>query len=172
MHAGVVRTRHTGSVPHRTRAVRHPELDRAAAVLLAMLDRGLTLGRCGGAAAERTAAMVSAATGAGRGAPETADWVLVHGPAATAITQARRGTRRVPEAGATLVIATTGQLRPVSVSGPGLASPTTVQLPLDSIATHALAAANAAPPTGVDVFIATAECLIGLPRSVSIHEVG
>jgi alpha-D-ribose 1-methylphosphonate 5-triphosphate synthase subunit PhnH len=95
----------------------------------------------------------------------------VHGPAATALGQARRGTRRVPQAGATLVIATTGPVRPVSLSGPGLPSRTTALLPLDEIAVHGFTAANKASPAGVDVLIATPECLIGLPRSVSMHEV-
>lgn len=149
----------------------HLELDRAAAVLLALLDGGLALGVCGGDAARRIADTVTAATGADIGAVDTADWILVHGPAATAITQAPRGTRRVPEAGATLVIATAEEARPVSLAGPGLPQRTTAYLPLDAIALNAVAAANSAPPVGVDLLIVTPECLIGLPRSIAIREV-
>ncbi|MGK2853336.1 MAG: phosphonate C-P lyase system protein PhnH [Microbacteriaceae bacterium] len=148
-----------------------PELDRAAAILLALLDRGLSLGTCGGEQAHRVATAVSAVTGADIAALETADWVLVHGPAATAISRARRGTAEVPEAGATLVIATAEECRPVSLSGPGLPQQTTAYLPLDAMALHAFVAANAAEPAGVDVLIVTPECLVGLPRSVSIQGV-
>ncbi len=69
----------------------YAELDSAAAVLLAMLDHGLTLGVTGDDAANRVAAMVMGATGAGRGDVADADWVLVHGAAADAIARARRG---------------------------------------------------------------------------------
>ncbi|WP_395306834.1 phosphonate C-P lyase system protein PhnH [Mycobacterium sp. AMU20-3851] len=150
----------------------HPELARAGAVLLALLDRGLTLGAGGGEAALRLAGIVSESTGADPAGADIADWVLVHGPAATAITQARRGTRRTPETGATVVVATSAEARPITLSGPGLRQRTTVYLPLDALALHAFAAANAAQPTGVDVLIATPECLIGMPRSVTVHGVG
>lgn len=149
----------------------HPELDRAAAVLLALLDRGLALGSCGGDAAHRVAATVRAETGAGAADVDAADWVLVHGPAASAISHAPRGTRRTPQAGATLVIATAEEARPMSLSGPGLLHPATFFVPLDAVAVHALTAANSAQPAGVDVLLVTPECLIGLPRSVSIREV-
>ncbi|KWX68424.1 phosphonate C-P lyase system protein PhnH [Mycobacterium sp. NAZ190054] len=149
----------------------HAELDRAAAVLLALLDRGLGLGVSGGDAAHRVADTVRAQTGANAADLDTADWVLVHGPAATAITQARRGTRLTPETGATLVIATAGEARPLLLSGPGLPCPTKSFIPIDALALHALTAANANPPTGVDVLIVTPECLIGLPRSVTIQAV-
>lgn len=145
------------------------ELDRAAAVLLALLDRGLALGICGGDAAHRVAATVVAETGAEAVDIDVADWVLVHGAAATAISRAQRGTRRTPETGATVVIATAEEARPMTLSGPGLQEPTTAFVPLDAVATHALTAANSTPPNGVDVLIVTPDCLIGLPRSVSIH---
>lgn len=149
----------------------HAELDRAAAVLLALLDRGLGLGTYGGDAVHRVADTVCARTGADAAEVEAADWVLVHGPAATPVSQARRGTRRTPETGATVVIATAGEARPLLLSGPGLPEPTTAFVPLDALALHALSATNASPPAGVDLLIVTPECLIGLPRSVAIQAV-
>ncbi|WP_197373844.1 phosphonate C-P lyase system protein PhnH [Mycolicibacterium baixiangningiae] len=149
----------------------HPELDRAAAVLLALLDHGLGLGAAGGTAVHSMAAAVCALTRAESVDAGAADWLVVHGPAATAISQARRGTRGVPESGATLVIATADEARPLTLSGPGLPAPTTSFIPLDALALHALTAANSNPPAGVDVLIVTPECLIGLPRSVSIQAV-
>jgi alpha-D-ribose 1-methylphosphonate 5-triphosphate synthase subunit PhnH len=146
----------------------YPELDRAAAVLLALLDRGLALGICGGDAAHRVAAIVCTETGAENAVIDVADWVLVHGPAASAISQAPRGTRRTPETGATLVIATAEDVRPMRLSGPGLLQPTTALVPLDAVAVHALTVANSNQPAGVDVLLVTPECLIGLPRSVTI----
>ena len=149
----------------------YPELDRAAAVLLALLDRGLGLGVSGDDTVHQVAATVCALTGAETVDAGTADWLVVHGPPATAISQARRGTRSVPEDGATLVIATAGEARPLTLSGPGLPQPTTCFVPLDALALHALTAANSNPPTGVDLLIVTPECLIGLPRSVSVQGV-
>lgn len=158
-------------LPSRPAVSECPELDGAAAVLLALLDRGLGLGAVGGDAVGRTAARVCALTGAESVDAGAADWLVVHGPAATAISQARRGTRREPESGATLVIATSDDARPLRLEGPGLPAPTTCFVPLDMLSVHALTAANANPPTGVDVLIATPECLIGLPRSVTVQAV-
>lgn len=149
----------------------YPELDRAAAVLLALLDHGLGLGFSGDEAVHRVAATACTLTGASVVDVGAADWVVVHGPPATAISQARRGTRAAPEDGATLVIATTGEARALTLSGPGLPEPTTCFIPLDAVALHALTAAKSNPPAGVDLLIITPECLIGLPRSVSVQGV-
>jgi alpha-D-ribose 1-methylphosphonate 5-triphosphate synthase subunit PhnH len=146
----------------------HTELDSAAAILLALLDRGLTLGVIGEDAAHRVAARVIDDTGAARGDVADADWVLVHGPAADAIVRARRGTRLAPEAGATLVIAAAGEPQPMSISGPGVADRATVYVPLDAVAVHAFTAANSQLPCGVDLLIVTANCVIGLPRSITL----
>jgi alpha-D-ribose 1-methylphosphonate 5-triphosphate synthase subunit PhnH len=146
----------------------HTELDSAAAILLALLDRGLSLGVSGGEAAELVAAMVSAETGAARGDVADADWVLVHGVAADTIARARRGTRLAPETGATLVIAAAGEPHPMSIVGPGVAGRSTVFVPLDAVAVHAFTAANSMPPCGVDLLVVAAKCVIGLPRSVSV----
>ncbi|MHC9297436.1 phosphonate C-P lyase system protein PhnH [Mycobacterium sp. LTG2003] len=147
------------------------ELDCAAAVLLALLDRGLTLGVTGSSAAYDITTTVAGTCGAAAGDVEDSDWVLVHGPAADAISRARRGSRLTPENGATLVVAASGEPAPVGLSGPGIAATTTAHIALDAVAVHALAAANAAPPRGVDVFIVDGECLIALPRSVSLKAV-
>ena len=144
------------------------ELDSAAAILLALLDHGLCLGVSGGDAANRVAAMLAADTGAARGDVADADWVLVHGAAADTIACARRGTRLSPETGATLVIATVGEPRPMSIVGPGVVGQSAALVPLDAVSVHAFTAANSMPPCGVDVLVVTANCVIGLPRSVTI----
>jgi len=146
----------------------HTELDGAASVLLALLDRGLSLGVSGGDAAHRVAATVIDGTGAARSDIADADWVLVHGAAADTIVRAHRGTRLAPEAGATLVIAAAGEPHPMSISGPGVAERATVYIPLDAVAVHAFTAANSLLPCGVDLLIVSANCVIGLPRSVTI----
>jgi len=146
----------------------HAELDSAAAILLALLDRGLSLAASGDEAAQRVATRVLDNTGAARGDVADADWVLVHGAAADAIACARRGTRLAPETGATVVIATAGDPHPMSITGPGVHGRGTALVPLDAVAVHAFAAANSTLPCGVDVLIATANCVIGLPRSVTL----
>lgn len=146
----------------------HAELDSAAAILLALLDRGLSLGVSGGHAAHRAASMVIDETGAARADVADAGWVLVHGPAADTIAHARRGTRLAPEAGATLVVAASGEPHTMSVTGPGVAARSTVFIPLDAVAVRAFTAANSLLPCGVDLLIATANCVIGLPRSVTL----
>jgi alpha-D-ribose 1-methylphosphonate 5-triphosphate synthase subunit PhnH len=149
----------------------HLELDSAAAILLALLDHGLSLGVTGGDAAHRVAAMVMADTGAGRADVADADWVLVHGAAADTIARARRGTRLAPETGATLVIAAAGEPHPMSIVGPGVAGQATAFVPLDTVSVHAFTAANSVPPCGVDLLVVTPNCVIGLPRSVGVGTV-
>jgi alpha-D-ribose 1-methylphosphonate 5-triphosphate synthase subunit PhnH len=147
----------------------YPELDGAAAILLALLDRGLSLGVSGGGTAQRVAGMVAEQTGATQGEFAVADWTLVHGPAADAISRAPRGTRLTPECGATLVIAAAGQALAMSIAGPGILGRTTAYVALDAVSLRAFTAANSAPPCGVDLLVVTPECLIGLPRSVTVH---
>lgn len=156
-------------LPHPPAVGQCAELDGAGAVLLALLDRGLSLGVSGSDAARQLAATVCDATGSLLADVGEADWVLVYGPAADAISGARRGTRITPESGATLVIAATGDAVPMVLSGPGIPGSVTAYLPLDALALRAFAAANSASPAGVDVLLVTAGCLIGLPRSVVIH---
>jgi alpha-D-ribose 1-methylphosphonate 5-triphosphate synthase subunit PhnH len=146
-----------------------PELDGAAAVLLALLDRGLSLGVMGGDAADQVGATVAQQTGARRGEIADANWTLVHGPSADAITRAHRGTRLAPERGASLVVAATGEASPVMLTGPGIRGAAKAFVALDEMAIHAFTAANAAPPCGVDLFIVDGDCLMSLPRSVSVR---
>lgn len=155
-------------LPPLPRLTERTELDGAAAILLALLDCGLSLGVSGGAAAQRAAAMVADATGAIHDDVAGADWVLVDGPAAEAISRARRGTALAPERGATLVIAATGEPSPVTLVGPGVCGTARAVVTLDGAALRAFTAANAAPPRGVDLLVVTPQCLIGLPRSVSV----
>lgn len=158
-------------LPSVPKVVNHVELDGAAAILLALLDQGLSLGVAGGDGAQRAGSAVVAATGARSAEIEDADWVLVHGAAADAISRARRGGRLTPESGATVVIAASSDALPMSLIGPGVAEVAGARaiIPLDAVAVHAFTAANAAPPRGVDVLVVAGNCLIGLPRSVSVR---
>ena len=155
-------------LPYVPQLCEHAELDSAAAILLALLDRGLTLGVSGGDAAQRVAATVRDDTGATEGDVTDSDWLLVHGAAADAIARAPRGSRLAPETGATLVIASAAEPQPMSITGPGVNGRETVFVPLDTVAVHAFAAANSMLPCGVDLLITTGKCVIGLPRSVTL----
>jgi alpha-D-ribose 1-methylphosphonate 5-triphosphate synthase subunit PhnH len=146
----------------------HAELDSAAAILLALLDHGLSLSVSGGDAAHRVAAKVMDETGAERANIADADWVLVHGAAADTIAHARRGTRLAPETGATVVIAAAGEPHPMEIVGPGVAEQITAFVPLDTVSVRAFTAANSMPPCGVDLLVVAANCVIGLPRSVTV----
>lgn len=144
------------------------ELDSAAAILLAMLDGGLAFGVSGSAEAQRVASSVCGLTGATRTDIPQADWVLVDGPAGDAIARARRGTRFAPETGATLVIAASGDALPMTIAGPGVPGTARTQVPLDTVAVRAFAAANADSPCGVDLLVVTGRRIIGLPRSATV----
>ena len=65
LYAGHVRPGHADRTTCIPQVCGHAELDGAAAILLALLDRGLTLGVAGGDAADRAAAIVLDETGAG-----------------------------------------------------------------------------------------------------------
>ncbi len=56
----------------------------------------------------------------------------------------------------------------MSIVGPGVAGQTTAFVPLDTVSVHAFTAANSMPPCGVDLLVVTANCVIGLPRSVMV----
>lgn len=144
-------------------------LDGAAAILLALLDEGLTLGVSGSAAAQRTAARVCELTGATRTDIDRADWVLVEGPAAEAIALAPRGTAFAPQAGATIVIAAAGEPLPMSVVGPGVQGVARTAVALDTLAARAFTAANADSPCGVDLLVVNGSQVTGLPRSVRVR---
>lgn len=144
------------------------ELDGTAAILLALLDRGLSLAVAGGDEVRRVGTAVIEQTGAHLGDIAGAQWVVVHGPSADAILRARRGTRMEPDSSATVVIAATGELSPVMLAGPGIRGTTTALVPLDDMAVHALTAANSALPCGVDLLIVERDRVIALPRSVTV----
>ena len=156
------------ALPVRPSVTSAGELDSAAAVLLALLDRGLALAVTGSRAAHEVGTLVTWHTGATSCDVEHADWVLVDGPPVDAISRARRGTPLTPESGATLVITATGGALPVDLTGPGIAGTRTTDLALDTMAVHALSAANAAPPCGIDVLIVDAGQVVALPRSVAL----
>lgn len=146
-----------------------PRLDRAAAVLLALLDPGLGLAAAGSPRVERVAALVRDATGAGVAPVETADFVLIgDGGERGVARRARRGTALRPELGATVLFA--GRWAPVVavLDGPGLSQTRSCALSVPPGAVADLAAAAAEPPAGVDAFAFTDAAIIGLPRSLTV----
>lgn len=143
-----------------------PVLDTAAAVLLALLDDGLGLAALG-ARAESVASLLRQQTGATAAALDSADFVLVGDGMAGAATRARTGGAATPELGATLVYCATASTA-VELSGPGLQHPVHVPLGISGDELVALRTANAAPPAGVDIFIAGARVVTALPRSTNV----
>lgn len=151
----------------RARVCAEPLLDRAAGVLLALLDPGLTLAVVGEWYARSAGEQLLRQTGAAPAPLEEADFVLVSGGRGGAASAARRGSALRPETGATLVYA--GDWPPVEavVRGPGVeqdARSALVPLPDGELETLVLAAA--APPCGLDAFVLSPAGVIALPRSV------
>jgi alpha-D-ribose 1-methylphosphonate 5-triphosphate synthase subunit PhnH len=146
-------------------------LDRAAAVLLALLDPGVGLAATGDAATQRLAERLRALTLAGPAPEADADYVLA-GPGAPAGTagRVRRGTDLSPEQGATIIYA--GAWSPVSVAleGPGLPERRLASLRLPEGETAVLRRACAAAPRGVDALVAHPDGIAAVPRSVRIEE--
>lgn len=145
------------------------ELDGAAAILLALLDRGLALGVSGSVAAQRMAASLCSLTGARCTDIGRANWVLVDGHAGEAITCAPRGSAFAPETGATVVIAASGDTVPMLVLGPGVPGVNRTAIPLDLAAVRAFSTANAQSPCGVDLLVVNGNQVTGLPRSVTVR---
>lgn len=144
-----------------------PILDRAAAILLALLDPGLTLAVVGGPLAEETAGELRRQTGARPAPVSEADFVLVSGGSKGAAAMARRGTALRPETGATLVYAVDRPPVQVLLTGPGIEHGSrTARVALPDGEREALIAAAATPPCGLDAFVLSPAGLIGLPRSV------
>jgi alpha-D-ribose 1-methylphosphonate 5-triphosphate synthase subunit PhnH len=150
-----------------------PDLDAAAAVLLALLDPSLTLADAGGPEAAAVVRAVSDATGAGPSPIADADFVLVargagrlSEPVAAA---ARRGTAAAPETGATIVYCVPHSRTPALLAGPGIDGTARAEIPLDRREIAALAAANASPPAGVDAFVVVGTSILALPRSTAVQ---
>jgi alpha-D-ribose 1-methylphosphonate 5-triphosphate synthase subunit PhnH len=150
-----------------------PALDSAAAVLLALLDAGLTVAHLGHQDAARTAAAVCDATGAQPGSVGSADFVLVFGdtrvlPAPPA-SLVRRGTLSASELGATIVYCGQPTGTRAVIAGPGVDGTEHVDLPLDRGELAALQVANRQPLLGVDAFVVDGHRnLVALPRSVTV----
>jgi alpha-D-ribose 1-methylphosphonate 5-triphosphate synthase subunit PhnH len=145
-----------------------PLLDRAAALLLALLDPGLGLAVAGGAEARACAERLARATGAAPAPLCDADFVLVTGGPAGPAREARRGSALAPEAGATLVYAGDWPPHEAQLAGPGIEAErlrAALALPPGELAL--LAEAAAAPPAGVDAFVLSPTGLTALPRSVA-----
>lgn len=141
-------------------------LDTAAAVLLSLLDPGLTLAVVGNDAAASVARELVRLIGAEQAAVGDADFVLVAGDPEASIEAARRGSPLHPEDGATLVVVGGGSAADVSIRGPGIQTTTTASLPLSRRALDALATANAEPPRGIDLLLVTGlGRLLALPRT-------
>lgn len=104
-------------------------------------------------------------------APEHARVLLVDGGRSHgALLRLPRGTELEPELGATAVYRAGGaHATRARLSGPGLAAPADVTLPLhpDELADRAQACAT--PPLGVDLLIVADGALTGLPRSTTVE---
>lgn len=146
-----------------------PALDRAVAVLLALLDPGIGLAAAG-EWARAVARRVAAETAAAPAPVADADFVLLTSDApAEIVAQVRRGNALHPERGATVVRACAGGCTSVLAAGPGLPAPRRLDVPLAREHVAALIAAGAAPPAGVDAFLTTAQGLVALPRSTRLE---
>lgn len=144
-----------------------PARDRAAAVLLALLDVGVSVAVCGDAAARTLVGAVISRSGAAPAPVCDADFVLVtdDGPGGAA-GDARRGTPLAPHDGATIIYAGTWKPVMLDLAGPGVQTPFSTAVPLPAGELTALQAAAAAPPTGVDAFVVSEQAVIAIPRSV------
>jgi alpha-D-ribose 1-methylphosphonate 5-triphosphate synthase subunit PhnH len=114
-------------------------------------------------------------TGAGSGRVGDADFVLVTPGGLAVASRVRRGTAEAPELGATLVACRGSGHKgsghtTVELTGPGLAEPRRMILPLATDELWSLTVANATPPAGVDVLLVGPADVIALPRSTTIVE--
>jgi len=145
-------------------------MDHAAAVLLALLDADVTVAAAGSPELDALVAEIRVRTGARVAHVAEADFVVVPSghPVAAHV---HRGTPIAPERGATVVyVVGAGCSTRVRLDGPGLQTPTVVDLPLPTAELDALREANRRGPVGVDVLIATREGVSALPRSTEIDE--
>ncbi|MHA6630162.1 phosphonate C-P lyase system protein PhnH [Pseudonocardia sichuanensis] len=146
-----------------------PRLDAAAAVLLTLLDPTTPVAAC-----DREAGDVVSAVGAATGSPVTgvpgAEFVLVVGDPADAISRAARGDRDRPENGATVVVVTDGAPERLALAGPGIPGRRSSVLALGAEARRERERANAALPCGVDLLLVGGAGVLAIPRTTRITE--
>jgi alpha-D-ribose 1-methylphosphonate 5-triphosphate synthase subunit PhnH len=146
-----------------------PRLDAAAAVLLTLLDSTTPVAACGTEARD-VVAVVSAVTGSPVTDVPDAEFVLVVGDPADAISRAPRGDRDRPEAGATVVAVVDGAQEALTLAGPGIPSRRSSMLGLSVEARRERDRANAGLPCGVDLLLVGDDGVLALPRTVEIVE--
>ncbi|UNK47825.1 phosphonate C-P lyase system protein PhnH [Arthrobacter sulfonylureivorans] len=151
-----------------------PALDTAAAVLLSLLDPGLTLALIGPEAG--TLSPLYDLTGAAPADPAEADFVLISGDPGQVLGTVRCGDRAHPETGATVIVTGTARAggqdaasTPVTLAGPGIETSIQTVLPLTGPVLRSLEAANSVPPTGIDLLLTGGGVLTALPRTTQIQ---
>ncbi|SIQ10776.1 MULTISPECIES: phosphonate C-P lyase system protein PhnH [Acidiphilium] len=136
----------------------------AAACLLTLTDAMTSV-----ALPESAAPWLVFHTGARLAPPAEADFTV--SPGRPRLAGLPRGTDEAPERGATLIadVQSLDTGRDVRLSGPGIATPITVHLPLDADFIHQWRDQHERAPCGVDVILCAGHRLIGLPRSLMIE---
>lgn len=144
-------------------------LDVAAAVLLALLDRGIGLCVVGDGVDGELGEKLRHKSAAVAMPPELASYILVTDRTTTSVTgSATRGTALKPEGGATIVYAGSWEQVKVSVERPAGYERREVLLGLPPGEIDALAVLNAEPPLGVDALVVNGQSVQGLPRSAIV----
>ncbi|GAA4283294.1 hypothetical protein GCM10022261_08250 [Brevibacterium daeguense] len=146
-----------------------PALDTASAVLLSLLDPGLTLAVPD--MPEAPLAWLFEQTGATPASVDDADFVLVTGDLPGVLESAQRGDRRHPERGATIVFAgdhAAATNSSVTLTGPGIETRLRTSLPLSDEAIRSWTTVNSELPQGVDLVLAGPAQVIALPRTCRI----
>jgi alpha-D-ribose 1-methylphosphonate 5-triphosphate synthase subunit PhnH len=116
---------------------------------------------------------------------EDADVVAVDGHTDGRVTEAKRGTLKEPSEGATLVYDVSrvaadtdgpgeghdeAESLELAVSGPGVPGTRTFAVAgLPAAEVEAIATAQSNYPRGVDVYLTAGDCVVALPRSVSVR---
>lgn len=136
----------------------------AAALLLTLADATVSVCLNGGAAQD----WLVFHTGARLAGAGAADFLVAQ--TRPPLGHLRNGTDDEPEASATLILEApdfSGQQ--FRLAGPGIQTPTTLNLPLDGAFLTDWQAQARLAPRGVDMFLCSGRCIIGLPRSTSIE---
>lgn len=147
-----------------------PELETAAALLLALLDPSTSLAIEG--QPNQNFDWLYVATGAPVASVAEADFVLSTHDLAGVIAAAKRGTPEQPEQGATVIFAgpdTVAAKVTATISGPGIEQPRKMAVPMSDAAIEARAVANVAYPMGIDIVITRGDQLLAFPRSTQIR---